>query len=89
MKAPERHLSLRDLVTDVIRGKLLRRTRHQKGELSLPDLENGTKTFCRQNREAQGVDRRRRPVNTSRGARRSLRVDACERSRWPLRSAER
>ena len=40
LKAPERHLSLRDLVTDAMRRKLLRRTRHQKGELSLPDLEN-------------------------------------------------
>ena len=29
-----------DLVTDVMRRKLLRRTRRQKGELSLPDLEN-------------------------------------------------
>ena len=31
--------ALRDLVTDVMRRKLLRRTRRQKGELSLPDLE--------------------------------------------------
>ncbi|NNK98237.1 MAG: hypothetical protein HKO88_04245 [Xanthomonadales bacterium] len=29
-----------DLVTDVMRRKLLRRTRRHKGELSLPDLEN-------------------------------------------------
>jgi guanylate kinase len=36
----ERGLSLHDLVTDVMRRKLLRRTRRQKGELSLPDLEN-------------------------------------------------
>ncbi len=32
--------SLPDLVTDVMRRKLLRRTRKQKGELSLKDLEN-------------------------------------------------
>jgi guanylate kinase len=36
----ERGLSLHDLVTDVMRRKLLRRTRRQKGELSLPDLDN-------------------------------------------------
>jgi len=33
-------LSFPDVVTDVMRRKLLRRTRRQKGELSLPDLEN-------------------------------------------------
>jgi guanylate kinase len=33
-------VSLPDLVTDVMRRKLLRRTRKQKGELSLKDLEN-------------------------------------------------
>lgn len=33
-------ISLPDLVTDVMRRKLLRRTRRQKGELSLKDLEN-------------------------------------------------
>lgn len=33
-------VSLPDLVTDVMRHKLLRRTRKQKGELSLKDLEN-------------------------------------------------
>jgi guanylate kinase len=37
---PARGLSLPDLVTDVMRRKLLRRTRRQKGELSLKDLEN-------------------------------------------------
>jgi guanylate kinase len=31
---------LRAIVTDVMRRKLLRRTRRQKGELSLPDLQN-------------------------------------------------
>lgn len=40
LKAPERHTSLADFVTDVMRRKLLRRTRRQKTELSLPDLEN-------------------------------------------------
>ena len=33
-------VSLPDLVTDVMRRKLLRRTRRQKGELSQKDLEN-------------------------------------------------
>jgi len=40
LKAPERNISLQSLVTDVMRRKLLRRTRRQKGELSLKDLEN-------------------------------------------------
>ncbi len=40
LKDPARNLSLPDLVTDVMRRKLLRRTRRQKGELSLRDLEN-------------------------------------------------
>jgi guanylate kinase len=40
LKAPERHISLQTFVTDVIRRKLLRRTRRQQGELSLKDLEN-------------------------------------------------
>jgi guanylate kinase len=40
LKDPARNLSLPDLVTDVMRRKLLRRTRRQKGELSLQDLEN-------------------------------------------------
>jgi guanylate kinase len=40
LKDPARSLSLPDLVTDVMRRKLLRRTRRQKGELSLKDLEN-------------------------------------------------
>lgn len=34
------NVSLPDFVTDVMRRKLLRRTRRQKGELSLGDLEN-------------------------------------------------
>jgi guanylate kinase len=40
LKAPERHVSLPSFVTDVMRRKLLRRARRQKGELSLADLEN-------------------------------------------------
>ncbi len=40
LQAPERNLSLEEFVTDVMRRKLLRRTRRQKGELSAPDLEN-------------------------------------------------
>jgi guanylate kinase len=40
LRAPERNVSLPALVTDVMRRKLLRRTRRQKLELSLKDLEN-------------------------------------------------
>lgn len=40
LKDPDRHISLKDLVTDIMRRKLLRRTRRQKGELSAHDLEN-------------------------------------------------
>jgi guanylate kinase len=40
LKAPERHVSLPEFVTDLMRRKLLRRTRRHKGELSLADLEN-------------------------------------------------
>jgi guanylate kinase len=40
LKAPARHVSLQEFVTDVMRRKLLRRTRRHKGELSLADLEN-------------------------------------------------
>ena len=40
LRSPERNVSLQDFVTDVMRRKLLRRTRRQKGELSRPDLEN-------------------------------------------------
>lgn len=40
LKAPERNLSLADLVADIMRRKLLRRTRRQKLELSAMDLEN-------------------------------------------------
>ena len=37
---PERNVSLEGLVTDIMRRKLLRRTRRQKGELSAADLKN-------------------------------------------------
>jgi guanylate kinase len=40
LKASERNISLKDLVTDVMRRKLLRRTRRHKGELSARDLED-------------------------------------------------
>ena len=40
LKAAEPHLSLPDLIADVMRRKLLRRTRRQNGELSLRDLED-------------------------------------------------
>jgi guanylate kinase len=40
LKAPERNVFLHEFLTDVMRRKLLRRTRRQKGELSLKDLEN-------------------------------------------------
>jgi guanylate kinase len=40
LKDPARQVSLPNLVTDVMRRKLLRRTRKQKGLLSLRDLEN-------------------------------------------------
>ena len=40
LRARERNVSLPEFVTDVMRRKLLRRTRRQKGELSAKDLEN-------------------------------------------------
>ncbi len=40
LKAPERNVSLPDLLTDIMRRKLLRRTRKQKGELSAADLQD-------------------------------------------------
>jgi guanylate kinase len=39
-KDPSRNVSLPELVTDLMRRKLLRRTRRHRGELSLADLEN-------------------------------------------------
>ena len=46
-------VSLPDLVTDVMRRKLLRRTRRQKDELSLRDLENIEKRAASAYRELQ------------------------------------
>ncbi|MBD3242432.1 MAG: hypothetical protein GF331_17715 [Chitinivibrionales bacterium] len=40
LQALERHVDVPGLVADIMRRKLLRRTRRQKGELSLPDLED-------------------------------------------------
>ncbi len=40
LRGTGRNVSLPDFVTDVMRRKLLRRTRRQKGELSAKDLEN-------------------------------------------------
>jgi guanylate kinase len=40
LKEARPSVSIPDLLTDVMRRKLLRRTRKQKGELSLKDLEN-------------------------------------------------
>ena len=40
LRSKERSLSVADLLTDVMRRKLLRRTRRQKNILSLKDLEN-------------------------------------------------
>lgn len=40
LQSPQNKVFLPDLVTDMMRRKLLRRTRKQKGELSLKDLEN-------------------------------------------------
>jgi guanylate kinase len=40
LREPARNVVLPELVTDIMRRKLLRRTRRQTGELSLKDLEN-------------------------------------------------
>jgi guanylate kinase len=40
LKAPERNISLPELLTDIMRRKLLRRTRRQKGDLSAADLKD-------------------------------------------------
>lgn len=40
LKQPERNVSLEELLSDIMRRKLLRRTRRQKGELSAADLDN-------------------------------------------------
>jgi len=53
LKAAEPRVSLPDLIADVMRRKLLRRTRRQKGELSLRDLENIEKRASSAYRELQ------------------------------------
>jgi len=40
LKVPQTHTDLAGIITDIMRRKLLRRTRKQKGELSQKDLEN-------------------------------------------------
>jgi len=40
LQSSDSNIKLQDLVTDIMRRKLLRRTRKQKSELSLKDLEN-------------------------------------------------
>lgn len=57
LKVSERHVSLPDLVTDIMRRKLLRRTRRQKGELALSDLENIEKRAASAYRELQAAAR--------------------------------
>lgn len=53
LKSVEPAVSLPDFITDVMRRKLLRRTRKQKGELSLKDLENIEKRASSAFRELQ------------------------------------
>jgi guanylate kinase len=53
LKAAEPSVSLPDLIADVMRRKLLRRTRRQEGELSLRDLEDIEKRASSAYRELQ------------------------------------
>ena len=53
LKSVEPVVSLPDFITDVMRRKLLRRTRKQKGELSVNDLENIEKRAGSAYRELQ------------------------------------
>jgi guanylate kinase len=55
LKAPERNVSLPEFLTDVMRRKLLRRTRRQKGELSSKDLEDVEIRASRAYLELQGA----------------------------------
>jgi guanylate kinase len=55
LKAPERNVSLRELLTEVMRRKLLRRTQCQKGDLSAKDLENVETRASSAYRELQGA----------------------------------
>ena len=55
LKAPERNILLPELLTDIMRRKLLRRTRRQKGELSandLKDIESRASSAYREMQEA-------------------------------------
>lgn len=51
--SPQQNADLPSLLTDIMRRKLLRRTRKQKGELSLKDLENIEKRAGSAYRELQ------------------------------------
>jgi guanylate kinase len=53
LKTAEPGVSLSDYIADVMRRKLLRRTRRQKGELALGDLENIEKRAASAYRELQ------------------------------------
>jgi len=55
LKAPARNVSLQELVTDIMRRKLLRRTRRQKGDLSAKDLEDLEARASSAYRELQGA----------------------------------
>jgi guanylate kinase len=55
LKAPERNVSLQELLTDVMRRKLLRRTRRQKGDLSAADLQDIETRASTAYRELQGA----------------------------------
>ncbi|MGA8213485.1 MAG: hypothetical protein WB799_07810 [Candidatus Sulfotelmatobacter sp.] len=55
LRAPERKVSLHDFLTDVMRRKLLRRTRSQKGDLSSKDLEDIETRASSAYRELQGA----------------------------------
>jgi guanylate kinase len=55
LKAPERNVSLAELLTDIMRRKLLRRTRRQKGDLSAKDLEDVETRASSAYRELQGA----------------------------------
>jgi len=55
LKAPECNVSLQKLLTDIMRRKLLRRTRRQKGDLSAKDLEDLETRASSAYRELQGA----------------------------------
>jgi len=55
LKAPERNVSLQAFLTDIMRRKLLRRTRRQKGDLSAEDLEDVETRASSAYRELQGA----------------------------------